>query len=89
MERKLFVGNLSPGITQEALHALFAQAGEVVAVSVVWDTATERARGFVEMGSAAEAETALRRFAGYHMEGRQLFVGEYRQRSVPAPPTIH
>ncbi len=79
MERKLFVGNLSVETTEASLGELFAQAGDVVSVTLMRDTASGLPRGFVEMATEAQAEAALRMFAGYPMAGQQLFVGEYRR----------
>lgn len=81
MEKKLFVGNLSAETTEASLRALFAEAGEVVTVTLIRDTASGLPRGFIEMGTEAEAEAAMRKFAGYPQAGRQMFIGEYRRRA--------
>lgn len=81
MERKLFVGNLSVEMTEAGLSELFTQAGDVVSVTLIHDSDAGLPRGFVEMATEAQAEAALRLFAGYPMGGQQLFVGEYRRRA--------
>ena len=58
--KKLYVGNLSFGTTNEDLTQLFSQFGEVASASVVTDRETGRSRGFgfVEMSSGAEEAIA-------------------------------
>ena len=53
MATRLFVGGLSWGTTEDALRDLFAQAGNVVSVTVITDKFTGKSKGFgfVEMGS--------------------------------------
>lgn len=85
MERKLFVGNLSPETTELTLRQLFSQVGEVVTVTLSQDAATGLPRGFVEMATEAQAQAAMRVFAGYRLGERQLFLGEYRKRGEPSP----
>ncbi|MGE0827652.1 MAG: RNA recognition motif domain-containing protein [Candidatus Binatia bacterium] len=73
---KLFVGNLPFSATNEALEALFEQAGTVASVDILTDRQTGRSRGFgfVEMNNQQEAEDAINRFNGYEMQGRALTV---------------
>jgi len=76
MNNKLFVGNLSFKLTETDLETLFAQAGQVVSVSIPTDRETGRKRGFafVEMSSQAEAENAVRMFNGQTVQDRQIVV---------------
>lgn len=80
MSRKLYVGNLPYSAEESQLQDLFAQAGSVDTVSVVRDRETGRARGFafVEMGSDAEAQQAIKQFNSYELDGRALTVNEAR-----------
>ena len=82
MSTKLYVGNLSFGITSDDLHEHFAQAGTVESAKVVEDRDTGRSRGFgfVEMASAEEAQTAIEQFNGQDLDGRNLVVNEARPR---------
>ena len=77
MTKKLFVGNLSFGATEDALRALFAQHGEVASVSIITDRNTGRPRGFafVEMENA---EKAIAELHEKDFEGRNLVVNEAR-----------
>jgi RNA recognition motif-containing protein len=82
MSTKLYVGNLSFGVTSDDLHEHFAQAGTVESAKVVEDRDTGRSRGFgfVEMASPDEAQTAIEQFNGQDLDGRNLVVNEARPR---------
>ena len=82
METKLYVGNLSYNTTDEDLRTLFGQAGSVKSVEVIKDRDTGRSKGFafVEMGSQAEVESAIKAFNGYSLDNRQLKVSKARPR---------
>ena len=80
MSRKLYVGNLPYNTEEGQLQDLFATAGTVDTVNVVRDRETGRARGFafVEMGSDAEAQQAIKQLNSYEFGGRALTVNEAR-----------
>ncbi len=82
MSTKLYVGNLSFGVTSEDLHEHFAQAGAVESAKIVEDRDTGRSRGFgfVEMSSAEEAQAAIEQFNNQDFDGRNLVVNEARPR---------
>jgi RNA recognition motif-containing protein len=82
MSTKLYVGNLSFGVTSEDLQEHFAQAGTVESANVVEDRDTGRSRGFgfVEMASAEEAQAAIEQFNNQDFDGRNLVVNEARPR---------
>ncbi len=82
MSTKLYVGNLSFGVTSDDLHEHFAQAGTVESAKVVEDRDTGRSRGFgfVEMASSEEAMAAIEQFNGQDLDGRNLVVNEARPR---------
>lgn len=75
---KLYVGNLSFSTSEQDLHNLFAQSGQVESASVITDRETGRSRGFgfVEMASRSEGEAAISQFNGYNLDGRTLKVNE-------------
>ena len=75
MGKKLYVGNLSWGATEEGVRNLFAQFGAVTTVNIITDRETGRSRGFafVEMEGADEAIAGLN---GKDFEGRPLKVNE-------------
>ena len=80
--KKIFVGNLDFGATEESLRSLFSPHGAVESVNLVTDRETGRSRGFafVEMaqGDADKAITALN---GTNVGGRALNVNEARPKA--------
>lgn len=85
MSAKVFVGNLDFTTTSNELEALFAEAGEIVGVSVPNDRLTGRPRGFafVEFTNSTDAATAIQRFDGHELGGRKLRVNEAADRPAP------
>jgi RNA recognition motif-containing protein len=83
MGRRLYVGNLSYGVTEAELRETFAEAGEVVDVKVVLDRDTGRPRGFafVELSSDGEAAKAIETMNGRELQGRAMNVSEARERT--------
>jgi RNA recognition motif-containing protein len=83
MGTRVFVGNLSFDVTEDQLRTVFEEGGrQVTSVSIVVDRDTGRPRGFgfVEMGSDADAQAAIRALNGKEMGGRPLTVNEARER---------
>lgn len=80
----IYVGNLPYSTTQDELHQLFAQYGQVARASVVMDRETGRSRGFgfVEMPNDNEAQAAISALAGKHFGGRALVVNVARPREA-------
>ena len=80
--KKIFVGNLDFGATEESLRSLFEPYGTVESVYLATDRDTGRSRGFafVEMaeGDANKAMTALN---GKSVGGRALNVNEARPKA--------
>ncbi len=83
MGRKLYVGNLSYGVTDSTLEQLFAAFGTVQSAQVIVDRDTGRSKGFgfVEMGSDAEAQAAIAEMNGKEVDGRNLTVNEARPKT--------
>jgi len=82
MATKLYVGNLTYQMTDQELHDLFAEAGNVASAQVVTDRYTSQSRGFgfVEMASEDEAQQAIAAINGRNVGGRALVVNESRPR---------
>ena len=80
MGSKLYVGNLPYSVRDESLQQAFSQFGEVRSAKVMTDRDTGRSKGFgfVEMGSDAEAQAAIRGMNGQPLEGRAIVVNEAR-----------
>jgi len=79
----LYVGNLPFSVEESALQSLFEQNERtVVEVKLITDRETGRPRGFgfVEMGSADDADKAIQELDGYQLDGRALKVNEARER---------
>jgi RNA recognition motif-containing protein len=82
MGRKLYVGNLTYGVTNSDLEKMFEPFGRVESAQVIMDRDTGRSKGFgfVEMGSDQEAQAAIAAMSGKEVEGRQLTVNEAKPR---------
>ena len=83
MESKLYVGNLSYGVTEDQLRDLFSQAGAIREVALIMDRETRRPKGFgfVEMGTEEEAKEAIRRFDNGDLLGKTIKVNEARAKT--------
>jgi RNA recognition motif-containing protein len=79
---RIFVGGIPYTTNSEGLRSLFAQAGSVTDATVVQDkyTGDSKGFGFVEMPDAGEARTAITRFNGHSLDGRELTVNEAKPR---------
>src|SRR6201993_5436593 len=82
MGRKVYVGNLTYGVTDSTLLQMFEPHGTVQSAQVIMDRDTGRSKGFgfVEMGSDQEAQAAIAAMSGKEVEGRQLTVNEAKPR---------
>jgi RNA recognition motif-containing protein len=80
MGKKLYVGNLSYGVTDNDLMTMFGAHGTVQSAQVIMDRDTGRSKGFgfVEMGSDQEAQAAIAALNGQDAGGRTLTVNEAR-----------
>jgi len=82
MSKKLFVGGLSWGTSEEGLQQAFAQFGEILEVKVVTDRDTGRSRGFgfVTFANAEDADRALEEMNGTSLDGRNIRVDHAEDR---------
>ena len=82
MGTKLYVGNLSYDVSTSDLEHMFSPHGTVESAQVIEDRSTGRSMvfGFVEMGSGAEAQTAIDALNGQDRGGRALKVNEAKPR---------
>jgi len=83
MGKKLYVGNLSYGVTDSQLEQLFSAHGAVQSAQVIMDRDTGRSKGFgfVEMSNSAEAEAAISALNGVEKDGRAMTVNEARPKA--------
>ena len=86
MSKRIYVGNLSFGTTEEGLRNHFGQFGDVQSVSIVTDRDTGRSRGFgfIEM-EAGDADNAISNLNEVDLDGRSLKVNEARPREDRRP----
>jgi RNA recognition motif-containing protein len=80
---RLFVDNLPPGTTEEALHALFSLEGRTaLRVEIRADHSGGDSLGyaFVEMASETDARQAIVALHGHDLHGQRLHVSEARPR---------
>lgn len=87
MGKKLYIGNISYGTTEDTLRELFSQVGEVASVAVIMDRETGRSKGFafVEMATEEAAQKGIEKFNEFEFEGRQIRVAEARPQADRGP----
>ena len=83
MGKKLYVGNLTYGVTDSDLEKLFEAHGTVESAQVIMDRDTGRSKGFgfVEMKTGQEAQAAIAALNGQDSGGRALTVNEAKPRT--------
>ncbi len=79
---KIYVGNMSYSVTEEDLKQAFEAFGQVESVTIIKDKMSGQSKGFgfVEMGSADQAQAAISGMNGKDLKGRKLNVNEARPR---------
>ncbi len=84
---KLYVGNLSYETSEASIRTAFEAHGEVASVNLITDRDSGRPKGFgfVEMGSADEAQKAKGALDGSQMDGRALKVDVAKEQAPKAP----
>ena len=82
MATKLYVGNLTFGVTDSELQNMFEPHGTVKSAQIIMDRDTGRSKGFgfVEMSSGDEAQAAVAALNGQEVNGRALTVNEAKPR---------
>jgi len=85
--KKLFVGNLPWGLTNDSLRDLFSQVGEVVEAIVITDRMSGRSKGFgfVTFATEEAATAAVQQLNEKEVEGRKIIVNVARPREERAP----
>ena len=89
MSNKLYVGNLAYSVRDEDLQQQFSAFGQVQSAKVMMERDTGRSKGFgfVEMGSADEAQAAISGLHGQSVGGRALTVNVARPMEARPPRT--
>ena len=87
MGNKLYVGNLPYSVRDGDLEQAFGAFGAVTSAKVMMERDTGRSKGFgfVEMGSAQEAQAAIEGMHGKNMGGRDLTVNIARPMEARPP----
>ena len=87
MGNKLYIGNLPYTVRDSDLEQAFSQFGSVTSAKVMMERDTGRSKGFgfVEMGSDAEAQSAIQGVHGQSFGGRDLVVNEARPMEARPP----
>lgn len=85
--KKVYVGNLSWGITTESLKEIFSAVGTVEDAIVITDKFSGRSKGFgfVTFSSEEEAQAAIAEFDGKEVEGRELRVALAQEKQERSP----
>mgnify|MGYP003394590327 CR=1 FL=1 len=80
MAKRLFVGSLAYNTTSSQLEELFAQVGKIASLNLITDKFSGQSKGFafVEYGTDAEADEAIKKFNNFELDGRKLVVNEAR-----------
>jgi RNA recognition motif-containing protein len=82
-DMNIYVGNLSPEVTEDELRQEFTAFGQVTSVNIIKDKYSGRPRGFafVEMPIVSEGQAAVAGLKGKTLDDRTLDVNEARPRS--------
>ena len=89
MGNKLYVGNLPYSFRDDDMRQAFSAFGSISSAKVMMERDTGRSKGFgfVEMGSDAEAQAAIKGMNGVNIGGRDLVVNEARPMEARPPRT--
>jgi RNA recognition motif-containing protein len=82
VSKKIFIGGLSWGVTEDELRSAFEDFGEIKDAKVVMDRETGRSRGFgfVTFLEEDAAEKAIAEMNGANLEGRPIRVSEAEEK---------
>lgn len=85
--KKLFVGSISFGSTEESLKQKFEEIGPVVSAKIIIDRFSGRSKGFgfVEMESDEDAARAIEELNGSSLDGREIIVNEAKPEGERRP----
>lgn len=83
----IYVANISPDVTEDELHQIFTEFGQVKSAALIRDRDSGQLRGFgfVEMPSQDEGKAAIAAMNGKDIKGKALVVNEARPKSDKKP----
>ncbi len=86
MSNKIYVGNLPYSVDDNSLRQNFSEYGNVASAKVMMDRDSGRSKGFgfVEMGTAEEAQAAIQGLNGMSVSGRSIVVNISRPKESGA-----
>ena len=78
----IYIGNLSPGTSEEELRGVFKEFGDVDSVKIIKDNFTGKSKGFgfVEMPDQSQAQAAMAGLNGKELGGSSMTVNEAKPR---------
>lgn len=82
-EKKVYIGNLDFGVTEQDLQKLFEEKGlKVKEIKIVKDRFTDRSKGFgfAEFEDSDQAQQSIDLLDGQELKSRQLKVSKARRR---------
>ena len=82
MNKKLYIGNLSYGVTEQDLNHNFSTIGKVVSTAIIKDRYSNLSKGFgfVEMETEEAARKAIEQFNGGDLRGKAIVVSEAKEK---------
>jgi RNA recognition motif-containing protein len=82
MNKKLYIGNLAPEVTENDLNHNFSTVGTVVSAVIIKDKYSHMSKGFgfVEMENEEAAGLAIEKFNGGDLQGKAITVSEAREK---------
>ena len=74
----IYVGNLADDVSEDDLHEVFKEFGQVESVKILKDRFSGESKGFgfLEMPSADEAQVAIKEVNGMDLKGTAIKVNE-------------
>lgn len=80
--KRVYLGNLSYSLTEEALQSLCSKYGTVSSVKIITNPENGRSKGFafVEMGTAEQANDLIAKLNNTEVEGRKMIAAIARER---------
>jgi RNA recognition motif-containing protein len=78
MNKKLYIGNLASGVTEQELKDNFSTVGNIVSLAIIKDkfSGLSKGFGFIEMETEEAAKEAIAQFNGGELHGKVIVVNE-------------
>ena len=76
----IYVGNLSPDVSDQELEDAFAKYGKVKSTKIIRDLFSQQSKGFgfIEMLNNNEASDAIKELNTSELKGKRIIVNEAR-----------